>query len=197
MKDKKNNIDKINIDDFQISVYETDEFYIPLDESYNIDDIMLSETQMIFEMGMKASKMSDKYSEKVGSIADNLICICLYPDNPTIPHWRNRAKGFCREFTDTDIVPLSNNKDNIRYKCLYQGLIERLNPDFSALYKRCKSIIAYYEKKKDKHKQLKPYKPLDECYFEFFDKLKDTLIKLTQLIAQQDFSSIIDIIDNF
>lgn len=181
--------------DLDIEIYEAENFYIPIDKDYIIDDIV-SESQLLIEMGMKAAKMSDKYSEKVGSIADNLICVCLYPDNPTIPHWKNRAKGFCREFTDTDIVPLSSNKEETRYKYLYKGLTERLNNDFSALYKRCKSIIAYYIKK-DKHEQLVPYKPLDECYPEIFNKLKDTLIKLTELIAKQDFETIIDVIDNF
>lgn len=68
---------------------------------------LLDDIYIIDEMAMIPGSFTDKFGEGVSVITDNLVAICLYPDNPTVHHWRDRAGALCRRFTTVDITPRS------------------------------------------------------------------------------------------
>lgn len=152
---------------------------------------------LLLEMAMSPSRMSDKYGEVIGSIVDNLVSICLYPDNPTVPHWRERAHGLCKRFIDIDITPANKNTYQQRLKCLTSGVIEELDNDYGAILRHFKSVSIYYSKRPNKHDILTPYKPYEQAYRENKERVQNGIIKLTDCIAKQDYVGAIDFMEIF
>ena len=157
---------------------------------------VLSE-EMLLEFGMKAQRMTDKYGEVLGDVVDNLICICIYPDNLTIPHWKNRAGGLCRRFAEINIEPIKKNTFETRYKALTKAIDEIFDKDFGALKNHFKSIKTYYANRPNTHDRILPYKPIEECYTENKDKIINTIFKMTEFVAKQDYESLILFINDF
>lgn len=155
------------------------------------------ESHLLCEMAISPSKMSDKYGEVIGSVVDNLICICLYPDNPTVPHWKERAHGLCKRFIDLNISPANKNTSEFRLKCLSKGVLEELDDDYGAILNHFKSVSVYYSKKSNPHDRLTPYKPYKEAYEENKEKVKEGIVSLTKFVAEQDYDGMVEYMDNF
>lgn len=153
--------------------------------------------ELICEMAMKPGKLSDKYGEVVGAIVDNLVCICLYPDNMAVTHWGERSYGLCKRFVDIDVDPISKNKSEFRYKCLYKAVVEILNTDFSAIKNHFKSVSIYYANRPNPHERLIPQQSVEECYEENKERIKNGILMLTRFVAEQDYESIINYMDSF
>lgn len=152
---------------------------------------------MIGEMGMKPHKMMDKYSEALHSIVDNLVCICLYPDNPTVPNWKERACGLCKRFIELNIDPIHKNTFDIRMKWLQKAVVEVLDKDYGALINHFKTTSIYYANRPNPHDRLTPYKPYNECYEENKDRVANGVLALTQFIAEQDYNGMQNYMNNF
>ena len=169
----------------------------------NIDKIIKEEIssylskELICEMAMKPQKMRDKYGEVVGVIVDNLVSICLYPTNPTVPHWKERAYGLCKRFVDIDIAPISRNNPKVRLNCLKGAVIETLNDDYSAILNHFKTVTEYYACRPNPHERLTPCKPYYKCYEENKDRVEKGIISLTKYIADQDYAGMINYMSNF
>ena len=148
----------------------------------------------IYEMAMKGGRMSDKFGEIIGSIVDNIACICMYPENPTIPHWKERTCGLCKRFIDINIDPLKNNTPDFRKKCLNKGVIEELDEDYGAVLNHFKSVSIHYSKKDDK---LIPYKPYEQCYNENKEQIDECINSIVKYVAEQDYEGLIEYIDKF
>lgn len=153
--------------------------------------------ELLCEMAMKPSRMIDKYGEVLGAIVDNLVCICLYPDNPTVLHWRERAYGLCKRFVDIDIDPLKKNNIDFRYECLSKAVVEILNADFSAIENHFNSVSVHYANMSDPHKRLTPTKPVKECYEENKERVKNGVLALTKYVAAQDYAGMIKYMETF
>ena len=153
--------------------------------------------ELICEMAMKPQRMRDKYGEVVGAIVDNLVSICLYPTNPTVPHWKERAYGLCKRFVDIDIDPISRNNPEVRLNCSNSAVIETLNDDYSAILNHFKTVTAYYANRPNPHERLTPYKPYQECYEDNKDRVENGIISLTKYIANQDYAGMINYMGNF
>lgn len=151
----------------------------------------------VFEMAVAPKKMSDKYGEVVGSIADNLICICLYPDNPTVPHWKERTHGLCKRFIDLDINPNNKNTSENRLKCLMKGVVEELNEDFSALRSHFRTVSIYYSSRPNPHDRLTPVKPYQTICDENFDRVVESIKTITGFVSEQDYEGLIEYMSNF
>ena len=166
----------------------------------NIDEILTvdhAEGNALNEMAMKPNKMCDKYGEILGAVVDNLVCICMYPTNPTVPHWRERAHALCKRFVDLNIDPISKNKPDFRYKWLSKAVAEILDEDYSAISNHFKTVSIYYAKKENPRERLVPYKPYEECYKENKDRVKNGVVLLTKYIAEQDYDGMVDYMNKF
>ena len=169
-------------------------------EYNSVDEMNATEyftSDLICELGQTKHRMFDKYSEIVGAIAENLICICIYPDNPTVNHWRGRAAGLCKQFAQINIEPIKNNTYNYRYKALYAAVVEIFDADFAALKYRFTGVDAYYSKRPDVHERLTTCKPIKKCYELYKDKVISGIKTLTDLIAKQDYPAILDYMNEF
>lgn len=162
---------------------------VRINEATDIFDIQ-ERIEPLLEMGMSASKLSDKYGEVVSSIIDNMVCICLYPDCPTIKHWKERITGLCNRFANMNIDPIKNNTFDYRLKILMVGVVETLDADYGALLNHFKNVSGYYANKKDKHDRLFPYKPYDICYEENKDRIISAIKNVTIYVAEQDLTKI-------
>lgn len=153
--------------------------------------------ELIYEMAMKPQRIKDKYGEVVGAIVDNLVCICLYPNNPATAHWRERAYGLCKRFVDIDIDPINRNNPKYRLKYLNDAVTEILNKDYSAILNHFKTVAAYYANRPNIHERLTPHKPYQECYKENKERVKNGIIALTKYTANQDYEGMINYMNNF
>lgn len=149
------------------------------------------------ELGMDRSTLSDKYGEVIGAIVDNLVAICLYQDNSTVPHWKSRAMGLCQRFVNIDMVPLSNNNYKKRKKALEHGVSVELNHDYSTIKNHIKSVAAYYAHRSNEQDRLYTTKNIEECYEEYMPILIDAVKTITEYVAQQDNASLTTFIENF
>ena len=164
-----------------------------LDEVF---DSFLNE-ELIYEMAMKPGRLSDKYGEVVGAIVDNLVSICLYPDNAAVAHWRERSYGLCKRFVDIDVDPISKNKVKYRYNYLYKAVVEILNTDFSAIKNHFKTVSIYYANRPDQHERLIPKQSPEDCYEENKERVKNGIITLTKFVAKQDYEGMINYMNSF
>lgn len=153
--------------------------------------------EIISEMPISQKDMAEKYAEVIGVVVDNLVCICLYPSSPTVSHWRERACGLCKRFVDLNISPLKKNNSEFRYRCLNKALMSELDADFGAVANHFRSVSAYYAKKADPKERLFPYKPYDKAYGENKERIENAVIALTRYVAEQDYSGMIDYMENF
>ena len=160
-------------------------------------DKIISETvhellgkKLMLEYAMDSQRMLDKYSEVLHAIVDNLVCICLYPNNPTIPHWKSRIVGLSKKFIDTNIKPKSKNNFADRLKIFNDAMEEVLDEDYSALLNHFKSVSVYYGMKNDPHERLKPYKPYEEAYAENRQHIIDCLSNILSYTAAQDIGKL-------
>lgn len=153
--------------------------------------------ELLLEYGMKASKFMAKYEEVLSRISDNLICICIFPNNPTVPHWQERAAGLCHRFADIPIEPLKNNKTEIRLKYLNKAVAEIFNKDFSALLNHFKRVMVYYANRPDPHERIISDKTYEECYNMYKEKVAEGIITLTRLVAEQNYEEILNYMRNF
>ena len=151
---------------------------------------------LITEMAIAPSRMADKYGESISAIIDNMVCICLYKNKPTIPHWKSRISGLCKRFIDLDIKPLSNNKPDYRYKILMKGVHETLNEDYSAILNHFKSTAQYYAKQ-PKPNTILPLKSYQECYQENKEKMEKSIEYITQCVAIQDMDALTTFLEKF
>lgn len=151
---------------------------------------------LITEMAISPSRMVDKYGEAISAIIDNMVCICLYQNNPTIPHWKSRISGLCERFIDLDINPLSNNKPDYRYRILMKGVYETLNEDYSAILNHFKSSAQYYAKQ-PKPNTILPLKPYQKCYQENKKKMEKGIEYITQCVANQDMTALTTFVEMF
>ena len=151
---------------------------------------------LITEMAITPSRMVDKYGEAISAIIDNMVCICLYQNNPTIPHWKSKISGLCKRFIDLDINPLSNNKPDYRYRILMKGVYETLNEDYSAILNHFKSTAQYYAKQ-PKPNTILPLKPYQECYQENKEKIEKGIEYITQCVANQDMTALTTFVEMF
>ena len=149
---------------------------------------------LICEMGMKASVMTEKYSEVIGVIVDNIVCICLYPDSPTIPHWKSRIVALCDRFIKLNIEPLSKNTTEYRYKTLMKGLFVELDKDYRAIRNHFKSVSTYYALKA-KPNTLVACKPYDECYYENKDRIESAIRQITECVANQNMEELLKFVN--
>lgn len=152
--------------------------------------------ELLLEMGMKRGKFSDKFGEIVGELSNDLISICIYPNNTAINHWKGCAIGLCEKFISQDIDPRKSNTEEIRKECLTNGLYETLNEDFSALLKRFEGVITKYSRKTGNEK-LTPILPLEEAYRKFKPIISSVLLILVDEIAKQNFEGVRTAIENF
>lgn len=155
------------------------------------------ENELLLEYGMKADKFIDKYGEVLSRISDNLICICIFPDNPTVSHWQERAAGLCHRFADLDIDPLKNNKTEKRLKYLNKAVTEIFNRDFSALLNHFKRITVYYANRSNPHERIISDKTYEECYNMYKDKVIEGIVILTRFVAEQNYDGILQYMRNF
>ena len=146
---------------------------------------------------MDRSTLSDKYGEVIGAILDNLVAICLYPNNPTIPHWKSRAMGLCQRFVNIDMVPLSNNNYEKRKDALEHGVYVELNPDYSAIKNHIKSVAAYYSNRSNEQDRLYPTMKVEKCYEEYTPILIKAIKTITEYVALQDNASLTKFVENF
>ena len=156
----------------------------------------LTKNDMLTEMGMKKKKFSDKFSEVTEELADDIISICLYPHSQSISHWKGCAIGLCRRFVAQDIDPLRDNTYEIRKTYLLNGLYEKLNDDFSAVYKRILGVIDYYEHKED-NERLAPNMDAKSAYLHYLPIISKTLLLLVEEIAKENYEGIREIMINF
>lgn len=157
---------------------------------------ILHENSLITEMAMPAAKMSDKYGEVVSSIIDNMACICLYPNNQAVTHWRNRVPALCKRFIDLDIDPLSNNTPDYRYTVLMNGVIETLNENYGAILNHFKTVATYYASR-PKPDTIRPIKDYNICYQENAERMEHGIKEITKFVANQDIVSLTDFIETF
>ena len=155
------------------------------------------DNELLLEYGMKGNRFMDKYGEILGNIAENLICICIFSDNPTVPHWQERAAGLCHRFADIDIDPLKNNKTEKRLKYLNKAVTEIFNKDFSALLNHFKRVTVYYANRPNPHERIISDKTYKECYDLYKNKVVEGIITLTHLVAEQNYEGILDYMRNF
>lgn len=146
---------------------------------------------------MLPNKMSDKYSEIIGWITDNLVFVCLYPKNPAISKWKERTKALCKRFIDTSINHVSKNRTELRLKYLNNGVYMTLDENYIAIYNHFKSTSIHYANRPESYGRLTPYKPYDEAYEENKERVKHGIISLTKFIAEQDYSKVVDYINRF
>lgn len=153
--------------------------------------------ELIVEFGMNGDKFGEVYFDVLNAIVENLVSICLYPDNPTVPHWRGRAAGLCKKLCNTDLVPLKRNKADIRFKILKKQIVIALNQDYSALENHFKSINSYYSHRDNPHDNLIPYVPWNQAYEENKGRVVNAINVLTNLIAEQDYDRIKEFMNDF
>ena len=166
-------------------------------EFFEDQEVKFINSFAVYEMGIKQERMSDKYGEIIGNVIDNLICICLYPDNPTVNHWRERASGLCKRFIDLNIDPIKKNTYKNRLNILSKGVEEELDSDYSAILNHFKSVSIYYANRPNKHDRLTPYKPYKDIYKENKDKIISAINEITKLVAAQDYEKLIKYINKF
>jgi len=154
-------------------------------------------SNMIFEYAMKPFRMMDKYGEVVGAIVDNLVAICLYPDNPAVPHWRERAYGLCKRFVDIDLIPDRKNTTEYRMKTLSKSLTEVLNEDYSSILNHFKTVSEYYQNRPNPHERLILDKPYSEYYIENKERIENGIVRLTEYVASQDYAGMIQFMNDF
>ena len=169
----------------------------------HIDDIISESIKttvgkwLLCEYGMKPKRMADKFSEVLDAIVDNLVCICLYPNNPAIQHWRERTCGLCKRFVDMDIDPIRKNNPKDRLKYLSISVNEVLNKDFSALKNHFKTVSAYYGNKKNPNERIVPIIPYERSCQENAERIKKCIFALINGIANQDYEAILQYMETF
>lgn len=159
-------------------------------EGLHCDWLMLDET------AIKPSLFADRYSEVLDMVVDYLVCICLYPNNPSLPRWKERVYWLCKRFAGLNITPAHKNTNDYRIECLNKAVVEVLDEDFGALFNHFKSVIAYYANRPNSQNPT-PYKPYTECYEEQKNRVKNGIIALTRYVAEQDYDGIIKYIKSF
>lgn len=149
----------------------------------------------LYEMSISSKRLYNKFSEVVGNIIDNLICICLYPNNPTVPHWKERSYGLCQRFIDINLD--NKNTFNNRYKILNKAVIECLDNDYKALLNHFKNVSIYYANRPNIHDRLTPYKSYQDVYNENKDRVVIGILKIIEYVAYQDYEGLIQYMNNF
>ena len=116
----------------------------------------------------------------------------MYPDDPTVEHWKSRAYGLCKKYTELNIDPLSKNNYQSRLKILMNGVEEILDPDYGAIENHFKTVKAYYDSRPKPHERLKPYSGWKENHANDVERVKSGIITLTEYTAKQDYESMIN-----
>lgn len=156
---------------------------------------LIAENDAFLEMSICVSEMTDRYMDAVGYIADNLICICLYPEAPAIPRWKSLTCGLCKRFVEWEFKP--DNSSEHRLRCLKKAVSTVLNYDYGAILYHFKDLTVYYANQPAMNDRLIPYKPYMEAYEENKDRVMKGIITLTKLIAEQNYNKIVKYMDIF
>ena len=162
-----------------------------------------AKNNMPTEAGMKKTEFSDKFSEASEELADDIISICIYPHSQSINYWKGCAIGLCKRFVDQNIDPKEYNTYDARKSALINGLQEKLNDDFSALYKRIVGVIDFHDHvidffdRKDDEDGLTPNMDAESAYLSYGPLIAKTLLLLVEEIAKENYEGVIDIMTNF
>ena len=153
--------------------------------------------ELLKEYKWTSKEMTDNYSDILCAIVENLVCLCLYPSDRTVPHWKGRIIGFCTKLATTNIKPNNKNTPSERLTVLQKGVEKSLDDDYGALAYHFKDVANFYATKENPHQRLKPYKPWNECYEENKDKVINAIKVLTELIAFKNSEQIREFIMSF
>lgn len=167
------------------------------DDVFEELEVELIETRMCSSAYLSPAETSDLYGYVLNFIVNNLISICLYPNNPNITHWKERIKRLCCRFIDLRPEPLYKVAIEHLLKDLTRGIYQELNVDYGNLLNRFKTVSEYNLNRYNSSDMLKPYKPYKEAYEDNKEKVIECVNSLTYSIARHRFDEVVEYINNF